>query len=403
MPSDPPPADSPPLGASEALLRKFEHQQSSVLDYTRLLASYIPVERLLPLTALRLARGLDIGHTKVLRYDSTHGDLLLEAGVGWRPGAIGTVRFAIDVASPAGRAYQTRLTTLIHDLPNSPEFRYSDFLREHAIVSLVNAPVVSGGVVWGVLEMDGTRSHQFSAGDARFLQVMANILGVAVERAADYDVARATATKVAAAAAVVAEGQQIRLQEMQHRMKNNLAVVSSMLLLEQQQHGDPQVKQRLRGLMDRVGAIAMAHDQLDARPDKAAVELVPYLGQLAGNLALQHSGITVEQALEPVLVKLEQAVPLGLIVNELMTNAAKYAFPNGAGTVRIALRCEPELDEAVLTVSDDGIGLGPPRAGGLGTMLVDGLTGQIGGTVTRPAVAHGTTVVVRFPMVAGPA
>ncbi|WP_207460811.1 histidine kinase dimerization/phosphoacceptor domain -containing protein [Azospirillum sp. SYSU D00513] len=387
------------IQALEATVAKLQHYQSTLQDYSRLLASYIPVERLLPLTALRLVRGVGISHSKVLRHDDTRGDLLLEAGMGWKPGAIGQAHFSIDAASPPGRTYQTRTPSFIGDLPNSAEFRYSDFMRDHGIRSLVNAPIVSGGVVWGVLEMDSTDADRFDEHDARFLLTMANILGVAIERAADHDAARSAMMAAAAAAADAASVKDLRLREMQHRMKNHLAVISSMLLLEQRHHADGGVKARLRALMDRVTAIGMAHDQLNARQQDTAVDLAPYLGQLAGNLALQHGSLRVETALDKVVVPLDHAVPLGLIVNELMTNAAKYAFPGGTGgTVWVELSCDQDLAEGLLAVADDGVGMGPPRPGSMGGMLLEGLAQQVGGTLDRPAIERGTRVEVRFPI-----
>lgn len=384
----------------------IERQQHTLLDYSRLLASCLPVKRLLPLTAVRLARGVGVVHTKVLRFDMEHGDLLLEAGTGWRPGSVGAVRFPIDAASPPGRTYLTRRTAFVDDLPGSGEYRYAPFMREHGIRSLVNAPVVSGGVVWGVLELDSTQPCVFNEFDARFLQVMANMLGVAIERASDQETARTAvldATQAAKRASAAGENQALRLHEVQHRMKNNLSVIAAMVQLERRQYEDARTRARLGDLMNRIAAIALAHDQLSAVENETVVDLAAYLLRLADTLALQHGGITIEHDLAPVMVPLDQAVPLGLIVNELVTNAAKYAFPaGGTGMVWITLAADPKDPEAVLTVRDEGGGMGPPRSGSLGTSLVEALVGQIGGTVERPAVARGTSWVVHIPVIAAP-
>ncbi|WP_179166055.1 sensor histidine kinase [Azospirillum agricola] len=381
---------------------KGDRQQSALLDFTRLLASYIPVERLLPLTALRLARGSGVSHTMVLRYDGDRSNLVLEAGTGWGPGLVGTKHFPIDANSPAGRSYLTRHATVVGDLLCDEAHHVSAFQREHGIRSLVDAPVLSGGMVWGVLKIASTQPHVFTGTDARFLQVMANILGVAVERAADHEAARQTAQRTAKEAAAALAEREMRLNELQHRMKNNLAVIAAMVQLEGHQQEDKRIKERFNGLMARIGAIAMAHEQLSATQETTMVELAPYMDRLAGNLALQHEGITILADVEPLLVPLDQAVPLGLIVNELLTNAAKYAFPTSAnGTVRIALAAEPSHHEAVLTVADDGVGMGPPRKGSLGTMLVQSLAGQIGGTALQRPIERGTCWKVRFPLLPG--
>jgi two-component sensor histidine kinase len=384
----------------ETTIARLRHQHHALQEYSRLLASYIPLANLLPLTALRMVRGTRATHSKILRYDADHGDLLLEGGTGWEASVAGTVRLSTDAAWPAGRTFQTRLTTLIADLTVSPEFRSSVLLRDNALRSVLCVPVISGGSVWGVLEVASTTPAVFGGDDERFLLAMANILGVAVERTADHSAAKASLAAAAAKASQMEENHQLRLSEMQHRMKSNLTVVSSMLVMEQLQHTDAYVKERLNGLVNRVGALALVDEQLSADADANVVELAPYLAQLASNLALQHNGLQIETDLEAVAIPPDQATPLGLIVNELLTNAIKYAFPSGVGTIRIALQCNRETKEATLTVADDGVGMGPLRPGSLGTRLMQGLAGQIGGTVSRPRVERGVTVIILFPILA---
>lgn len=380
----------------EATIARLRHQHHALQEYSRLLASSIPLTNLLPLTALRMVRGTRATHSKILRYDSNHDDLLLEGGTGWEASAVGTVRLSTDAASPAGRTFQTRLPTLIADLTASPEFRPSALLRDNGLRSVLCVPVISGGSVWGVLEVASTTPAVFGQDDERFLVAMANILGVAVDR----DATQASSATAVATVSRMEERFRLLLSEMQHRMKNSLAVVSSMLVMEQIQHTDPHVKERLNGLVNRVGALALAHEQLSADADASVVELAPYLAQLASNLALQHSGLRIETQLEAVAIPPYQATPLGLIVNELLTNALKYAFPSGVGTIWITLQCDRQTKEATLTVADDGVGMGPPRPGSLGTRLVHRLACQIGATASWPAVERGTTAVVLFPILA---
>ncbi|MDR6775718.1 sensor histidine kinase [Azospirillum sp. BE72] len=248
--------------------------------------------------------------------------------------------------------------------------------------------------------MASTMPTAFGEDDERFLFAMANILGVAVDRGAGHATTQASSATATATVSHMEEGYRLRISELQHRMTNTLAVVSSMLIMEQLQHTDAHIKERLNGLVNRIGALALAHEQLSADPDATVVELAPYLAHLASNLALQHSGLRIETDLEAVAIPPDQATPLGLIVNELLINALKYAFPSGAGTIRITLRCDRLTREATLTVADDGVGMGPPRPGSLGTRLVHRLAGQIGGTVSWPAVARGVTVIVLFPILA---
>ncbi|CAO3425250.1 GAF domain-containing protein [Azospirillum doebereinerae] len=387
-----------PNTSGDSTLAKLRHHQHIVRDFSRLLASYIPLEQLLGLVAHRLSRGLGVGHSMIPRYGSAKGDLWLTAGAGWPAGAVGTARFAIDAASPAGRTQQTRLPACIRDLEANDDFHIPALLRAQGIRSLVNVPVMSGGALWGVLEMESTEPNRFDADDEYFLLSMANMLGVAIERADDATAATDATAKAKADATTAQEAQTLRLHELQHRMENNLAIIASMLLLEQREHSDDRIKERLRGLMDRVAAIGLAHEQLDAQPTGAMVGLARYIAQLAHAAALQHVGIHFDTDLEPTQLPLDLAVPLGLIVNELITNAIKYAFPNQTGTIRISLHTNPDISEATLTVADDGIGMAQPRPGSLGTRLIQGLTTQIRGTMLRPAQERGTVVQVLFPV-----
>ncbi|MBB3264897.1 two-component sensor histidine kinase [Azospirillum sp. OGB3] len=379
-------------------LAKLRHHQHIVRDFSQLLASYIPFDQLLPLVAIRLARGLGVQHSMILRYDSVHGDLQLAAGVGWPPQAVGTTRFAIEATNPAGRTQQTRLPTFVDDLRNTDEFRIPALLQRHGIRSLVNVPVICSGTLWGVLEMDSTEPGRFDADDAHFLLSMANLLGIAIERSADHATATAAAAVARAEAKAVQDAQSLRLDELQHRIKNNLAVIASMLLLEQYEHSDSFVKARLRGLMDRVMAIGLAHEHLAIRLDGAVVAVEAYISRLAHAASLQHVDIRLETDLQSVVIPLDRAVPLGLIVNELITNATKYAFPDGSGTIQITLHRDPETAEATLVVADDGVGMkGKALPGNLGTRLITRLAAQINGTIQRPDTERGTRVEILFP------
>ena len=102
----------------------------------------------------QVSRVTHIKRTKVLRYRPDSGDLLIVAGVGWKPGVVGTETLPIDSASPPGRSIQTAAPVIIEDLPNDPEYRVSPLLRDHGIVSVLNVPVMIDGKNWGVLEVD---------------------------------------------------------------------------------------------------------------------------------------------------------------------------------------------------------------------------------------------------------
>jgi two-component system, sensor histidine kinase PdtaS len=363
-------------------------------DFSRIAAESADLDRLLQLACVQAARGTGIGHTKVMRYRAQEGDLLVEAGVGWKPGVVGQVTLGTDIASPAGRALQSRQPIVIDDLPGGGEFRYSAMLRDHDIVSLLNVPVVADGTVWGVLEVDSAEPRHFGQDDVMFLLTMAAILGAAIQHQA---VAQKTAEAAAQAALALSE-QQMLLREQRHRDKNDFQLIVTLLMMQMRQQQDPEARRGFRHVMDRVAAISMAHDQLAAR--EGSVDVAEYLRALCGNLDQRREGVRIEANLDSTVIAHGHAVALGLIVNELVTNALKHAFPGERpGTVRVTFRAKYETGEGHLCVADDGVGIGPPRPGGSGLELVRALTRQVGGRITSDSSAQGTVFRMDFLLV----
>lgn len=194
------------------------------------------------------------------------------------------------------------------------------------------------------------------------------------------------------------------LAEVHHRVKNNLQIISSLLNMQIRSLHDQTAIEALRESQNRTRAIALVHETLYRSGNYAQVQLSDYLRQL-----LQHvrrslgigRDVEVTLELEPVTVALHQAVPCGLILNELVTNALKHAFPDGgAGEVRVALTRVSQA-RCTLTVSDDGTGLPHqvdvenPRSVGL--QLVQMLSEQIGAEV-QVRRAPGTEFIITFPV-----
>src|SRR4051794_36978088 len=121
----------------EAFLERLRRYQEILRDFSRIALGGTELGRLLQLTCVQAARGTGIKHTKVLRYRPADGDLLMEAGIGWRPGVVGHARFGTDISSPPGRALRSRQPVMVDDLRSDADFRYSPVLRRHGIVSLL--------------------------------------------------------------------------------------------------------------------------------------------------------------------------------------------------------------------------------------------------------------------------
>ncbi|MCB5176370.1 sensor histidine kinase [Microvirga lenta] len=376
-------------------LKRMHEYQRALAAFSRIASEPLPVDRLLQYVTAQVSRVTHIRHVKVMCYRPDHGDLLTVAGVGWKPGIVGNATFPLDSASPPGRAMQTAAPVIIEDFPNETEFRMSTVLRDHGIVSLMNVPVRIDGRTWGVLEVDSEEARTFDEGDVIFLSTFANILGVALLRLE-------TERKAADAEAEHARQKsfsEVVLREFQHRVKNNLQTVVSFLALQRRHADTPDSRSRFASVMDRVHAIALAQDQLSFESGVSNVELGDYLRALCSNIDPRRDRVSIEvETIRGVLLPLDRAVPVGLIVNELVTNSIKYAFDEGGGTIRVTFTTNVEHGEACLAVEDNGRGMGPPREGGLGLQLIDALTNQLDGRVEQEPVAKGTRTCVRFPV-----
>ncbi len=194
----------------------------------------------------------------------------------------------------------------------------------------------------------------------------------------------------------------ILLQEIHHRVKNNLQIISSLLQLESRSITDPLARERFEDCRNRVQAMALIHERLYRTGDLSFIDLGTYLESLAGQIIRSH-GKVPQQMLQGVTVDvgpvdIELAVPCGLIVAELVTNALKHAFPGQhRGELRISLLARDGRWE--LAVADNGVGLAgkpePGRGGSLGLKLVEALARQLHGSIDVDT-QDGTTIKVSF-------
>jgi PAS domain S-box-containing protein len=192
------------------------------------------------------------------------------------------------------------------------------------------------------------------------------------------------------------------MQELTHRVKNSLQSIAAMVMIEARSHKSGEGKAALERVSHRIDAIGQLYAKLSKSDTVESVDAATYLDDLCRDLvaSVDREGgraIVLKTDIESVLLPTDHAIPIGLIVNELVTNAVKYAFPGkSSGTVMIALKRVP--GELRLTVADDGQGVDPRRAdSGLGGRLVDGFAHQLGGQVERESDSQGTIVRLILP------
>src|SRR5262249_23775061 len=186
------------------------------------------------------------------------------------------------------------------------------------------------------------------------------------------------------------------LRELRHRTKNDIMSIGSILRLQSRRTADEDVRDALMGAARRVEVMAEVHDFLRDAP--GTVEMDRYLAELCRRLADSLSGvrpIAIRVQADNVELSATQAVPIGIITNELVTNCLEYAFPhNRAGTVSVKLRHDGDTQ---LVVEDDGVGCGDDIKEGSGSMLMQLLTRQLGGSLKRESNDPGCRVEVRIP------
>lgn len=195
------------------------------------------------------------------------------------------------------------------------------------------------------------------------------------------------------------------LREVHHRVKNNLQVTSSLLQLQAQHARDEAVRQLFVDSVTRVKSMALVHEKLYQSGDLSAVDFGVYARDLGADLVRAYGAherrISLRTDIAPVGLDLDTSVSCGLIINELVSNAIKHAFPGGrGGHILVRLERAPG-DLCVLSVRDDGVGMPPDidieRTRSMGLRLVNGLARQVGGTASIVR-DHGAEVRVTFPL-----
>ncbi len=188
---------------------------------------------------------------------------------------------------------------------------------------------------------------------------------------------------------------EILLREVHHRVKNNLQLIVSLLNLQAAYAGGAADRERFIESRNRVASMALVHEELYRANDLARVDFTDYVERLARKLVLSSVDVEVELALDlsPLFLPVSAAIPCGLILNELVTNAIKHAFP-GRDAGRVSVSARRDGRQVELRVADDGAGLPqgfePTGGGTLGMQLVGSLVAQLGGRLDVAPGAGGT-------------
>jgi two-component sensor histidine kinase len=377
------------------MLDKLRRHVRVLVDIGRLAGEKIDLNRFLDQAIVQIARAVETNHVKVLRYRPRQSDLLVVAGIGWKEGVVRTAALSADLRSVPGRAFRTAEPVTINNLNDQQEFVPSDFLKEHGIVSLTNVPVLIDGAAWGVLEVDSTTLRNFSEDIIDFLTAAAAQIGNFVQR--HHTQLEEGAHLIAAAAEE--QKKQVLLREMQHRVKNNFQLILSSISIQKRRYSGGEAHRALDHVASRITAISLAHDQLAPREDGQIVRLSDYVRAVCSAIRQQSENVEVDVVADELELSIERALPVGLILNETMTNSIKHAFASKGGRIVVRLAGGIGYGEAQLIISDNGHGMRKSSESGSGLKLITSLARQIGGTVEQNSSNSGMTTSLRFPLI----
>ena len=373
-------------------------QQSLLGEFGRSALQTREIGQILQRATELCGQGLETRFAKVLEYMPDDKRLLVRAGIGWAPGTIGQVSLGVDLESPAGYAFQTGQMVISNHLQEEKRFRTPKLLSDHGIRRAINVLIARGGegnLPFGVLEVDSPEPGQFDVADADFLAGFAGLLGIAIERQhADADLREAL------------DHQAMLTREMSHRVKNSLASVVGLLRVQSRSAQSEDVRNALKDAASRITTIAQVHDHLWRSTRIGFVDIADFAGELCRNLQ-QTVSHKVGCTFGHLMISADKAIPLGLLINELVTNSAKHAYPNGSGEIMVS--GERRGADLHVEVSDQGIGLpgdfdiDQPRAS-LGFKVIKSLLAQLDGRIAVASnTPKGVTVQLDIPLEASAA
>jgi two-component sensor histidine kinase/HAMP domain-containing protein/putative methionine-R-sulfoxide reductase with GAF domain len=368
------------------------HNLEEILDYILNLVVSIPTLTLKPIGAIFLV-------------DSNRNNLIMKSSFGLPP-KLKTLCAKV----PFGRCLcgKAALTKKIQ-FANSIDARHENQYEGISPHGHYCVPILSSGKVLGVLNLYVKQEQNRNQEEEDFLQAIANVTAGIIERKlAEEELSKhrnyleRLVKKRTAKLAKINENlkkeiterkqaedkikrslkeKQILLQEIYHRTKNNMGVICSLLKLQSADVGDKKLEQIFNETENRIRAMSLVHEKLYQSKDLSNINLNDYIQDLANGLLRNYDvnsqNISLSFDTDDVSISIDSSVPLGLVINELLSNSLKHAFPNNRkGKISIALHSMPD-DSIELTIGDNGIGLPTDydfrNSKNLGMQLITGL------------------------------
>lgn len=373
----------------QQLERRVE-QVSTLTEITRQIASNLYLEEILQFLVNMTAQAMGYKVCTVMLIDEDKQELVLKATSTKSQEYISKPNTPLG-ESIAGRAAQQGRIITVLDVKEHPQYRFADIAAQEGLCSIACIPLRTKGKTLGVLNCYTERPHHFTEEELTVLTALANQAAVAVEHA-----------KLSLRSAI--------LQEMHHRVKNNLQQVASLLRLQMHYAEGANAREVLNESLSRILAIATVHDllsreDLDMVPIKRLAETILFHTQQG--LIPPHKRIETRVVGDDFLLPLQQATSFALILNELVQNAVEHGFRN-LDSGRIVVSIQEEPDRYQLTVLNNGKPLPDSfdarKTSTLGLRIVDDLARSgLYGTFDLSNCEEGICARVTFPKEAGSA
>lgn len=340
-----------------------------------------------------VAEALGCDLAKVLEIEEKEKVLFVRAGVGWQPGIVGVVRLKMKEHSSETYSIEKGVPVCTSNIHTDDRFNFPDFMVHAGIVGAVNVPIfLPGGKAYGLLQVDSRKEWSPDDRDTQFLQTYATILGPVIDR-----------LQKVRALAQATDRNETMLHELQHRIKNNIGAIRSLIRMRMNDSKSAEVRQELELVGNRVEALRLVHEQVYAVKGGDRLPLNAYVTRLLESLISLHeeTPARLRIQIDDFQITSDTAIPLGLILNEFTTNSLKYAF-EGEREIENTIAVEAHQRDGRLWVwiCDNGKGL-PAEAQasspgfGTGMALIEGLSRQIGATPEWRS-DRGTSLTLEF-------
>jgi len=376
--------------------RGRRRQQSAIAEFTRATLQTRESHIILQRATALCAEALDAPFATIMEFVAADQTLLVRAGFGW-PDTIEQTAFAADGLSPAGRAFLTGQAIAADYGTDKGRFETPELPADRGIRRSISIRIERGGQgggYFGVLQVSSPDSGRFEEAEVACLAGCADLVGLAIERLRED-------TRLREAL----DHQAMLTREMGHRVKNSLASVVAMLRIQAFGTHSNEARRALEEAGSRVAAIAQVHDHLSRAAEIGFIDVAVFLNDFCRRLQRVAGTNVLRCKADSVRLSADHAVPLGLLINELVSNAVKHAYPGRKGTIDIGAH---DINGCLqLSVSDQGVGLPEgfdidQRRTSLGFRMIKGMVQQLRGRLNVGSnQPTGTRVLFELPILPG--